>query len=114
MTHQPDPLYTYGDLRAAIRTGSQGIGLADAALLQLGAGDPGEAELAARAVARNTMLGAHGCTGRDCQHARHALHREWRDTTLAALGLAGDRNASHLNPWGMRRGDRHTDQEGSP
>ena len=42
---------------------------------------------AARAIARHTMLGAHGCTGKGCRKRAHKPDRAVRDELLEMLQL---------------------------
>jgi hypothetical protein len=42
---------------------------------------------AGRLVARVAMLGAHGCSGTRCPHARHRADASVRDELLSVLGL---------------------------
>ena len=52
-----------------------------------------EAEMnawASRGVARDTMLGGHGCTGTGCRKHRHDADRYAMGVLLAMLGLAAE------------------------
>lgn len=66
-------------------------GLAEEALLARIHLDGTDEALAARGVARFTMLLPHGCTGSSCTGEGHASGRERMHAALSALGLTGTR-----------------------
>lgn len=88
--YQADPVLKAGDLRAAVAgipTGGPTRNPAgDETILTFTRLGDDERLWARRAVARHVMQ-RRGCLGPACT-SQHAQHRAWRDTVLAALGLA--------------------------